>query len=488
MTSNKIIQSYQNGHLNEYMYNKLLKAIEKGANDNLIDELVQDAKDASETGVNSDKDYTTYFFIRNFIDDLLEDTFGLKLDDLNRKDLIHHVFSYRDDNKYKLNNLVDFRILVYDWLCNRMNKKAYPNIAGKVDKSPVYNIDKWITTLKNIYAIMRNGQKTRSDAIDVFTKNWDSDERQHFVNWLKYYESKNMEKYNVKNAKLTKEADLSGFVVPQSFAREPNRTEQNTVPYLSNYKIDKEKTKREKELEHAKIIKMKMRGRLLSFKRLLDKYNDILPKQNLDNIYIEINNLDRNISKLDVYASIQDCMLRSANRIRKFGFQEGAKILEKMAEEDYATDKEVIKSLPQGISDQPNLPRGIPAINIKTIIDRLEGLSKTLKSRDMIRELASIDILLNELGLASYFPELTDAQSKLIEAYGYASNKVESIIAKLRGSGTSRLKAPEIKSPTVTTSPKVVPPAKPINTGEIMGKPIGEVKKELPKEAPKKTE
>ena len=51
----------------------------------------------------------------------------------------------------------------------------------------------------------------------------------------------------------------------------------------------------------------------------------------------------------------------------------------------------------------------------------------------MIRELATIDILLNELGLASYFTELTDAQSHLIEAFGYASNKVESAISKLRG-------------------------------------------------------
>jgi len=252
---------------------------------------------------------------------------------------------------------------------------------------------------------------------------------------------------------------------------------------MSNYKINKEKTRKEQELENAQMLKIKMRGRLLSFKRLLDKYNDILPKQNLDNIYNEIHNLDISISKLNIYASMQDCLYRSANRIRKFGFSEGAELLEKIAENPVA-GRDVLESMPKGISDQPNLPAGVPAINIKGIIDRLEGLSKTLKSRDMIRELASIDILLNELGLASYFPELSDAQSKLIESYGYASNKVESIIAKLRGSGVSRPRAPDVKAPTPQV--KTVPPAKPIDTGEIMNKPVGEVKQELPKEAPKK--
>lgn len=485
MTHNKITQSFENGTLNEYMYNKLQKATDNCADDGLISELVQDAKDASDIGVVNDKDYNTYFFINHFIDDILQDTFGLTLDDLRKKDLKHHIFSYKDSDKYKLNNLVDFRILVYDWLCNRMNKKAYPNTADIIERGPQYDIDKWITALKNIYMLLRSGQKTKEDAFKLLTEGWDPDEKRHFANWLQYYEAKNMEKYNVKNATL-KEADL-GFTVPESWARD-NATRQDTTPNISTHKIDRERTRREQELENAKLLKMKMRGRLLSFKKLLDRYNDILPKQNLDSIYNEIHNLDINISKLDVYASIEDCFYRSVGRIRKFGFSEGADFLEKFAE-----DKNVLKSMPQGLSDQPNLT-GTPAISLKVIIDRLEGFSKILKSRDMIRELASIDILLNELGLASYFPELGEAQAHLIEAFGYASNKVEPIIAKLRGSGKSNtIKAPEIKAPTLgipaqQPAKAITPPAKPLDTGEMMTKPVGEVKSELPKTTPTKTE
>ena len=479
MASDKIIQRHRDGKLNGYMYNRLLDVIKDGISDNLEDELIQDAQDASDFGVEDEKGYNLYFFINNLTDDIVEDTFGVKLSDNQKKDLKQYLFSHKNDEKYKFTNLVDFRLLIYDWLCNQLNKTAHPNIGGKNDKNISYNIDKWISTLKNIYAAINN-KAGRGEAVKYFTQDWDSDERQSFVNWLKYYEEGNMEKYNVKNAKLTKEADLD-FTIPPSWAKDDGR--QNQTPYMSNYKINKEKTQKEQELANAQMLKIKMRGRLLSFKRLLDKYNDILPKQNVENIYNEIHNLDISISKLNIYASMQDCLYRSANRIRKFGFSEGAELLEKIAANP-AAGAGVIESMPKGISDQPNLPAGVPAVNIKGIIDRLAGLSKTLKSRDMIRELASIDILLNELGLASYFPELTDAQSKLIESYGYASNKVESIIAKLRGSGVSRPKAPDIKAPTPAV--KTIPPAKPIDTGEIMNKPVSEVKQELPTEAPKK--
>jgi len=79
---------------------------------------------------------------------------------------------------------------------------------------------------------------------------------------------------------------------------------------------------------------------------------------------------------------------------------------------------------------------------------------------------------------------LTDAQSKLIEAFGYASNKIENIIAKLRGSGTSKSKeetAP-LPPPLPATAPVATAPvAKPIDTGGLLDKPVGKVEKELPK-------
>ena len=479
MVSNKIMQSFEDGKINKYMCDKLTHAVEQGVNDNLIDDLLDDAQNASDFGVTGDRDYNIYFFINNLTDDILNDTFDIKLDDDKKKELYRHIFAHKDDEKYKFDNLTDFRLLIYDWLCNKFSKKAYPNISGKNDREPVYDVDKWISTLKNIYNFVRSEMMEKDSAIKQCTQDWESEEKQHFINWLNYYEAGNMEKYNVKNAQLKTEADLVDFQMPKSWVKDDGRN--NPAPQLTTQKLDddvKRKTKREKELDMAKIYKIRMRSRLDALQKLVDKYSDILPKQNLENIYKEIQSLRNSVSKLDVYASMKDCTYRSANIIRKFGFSEGAEFLEKMAEEDNATDARN------------------PQTNANAAISRLEIVSKTLNARDIIRELASIDILLNELGIASYFPELSLSQAKLIEAFSYSSNKIEDIIANLRGGGVNRMKAPEMKAPAIkppeiktkTTEVKTVPPTKPMDTGEIMHKPIGEVKQELPTAEPKKTE
>ncbi|KKM62380.1 hypothetical protein LCGC14_1522310, partial [marine sediment metagenome] len=393
-------------------------------------------------------------------------------------------FSHKDGEDYKFDDLTDYRLLTHKWLCDRLSKKAYPNTAGKDNRELVQDIDKWIGTLKDIYGLLHKNKKiSRKIALDRFTEDWDPDEKQKFVNWMRYYEDGTTEKYNVKNAKLNKRAFEAEISVPQSWLNHEDRA--NDGMHMSTYKADDGQTKREKELEKAKTFKLKMRSRLRSLKRLIDKYNDILPKNNMEKVYDEIHSLEKSISKLDVYASIQDCIIRSANRIKKFGFGEGAEFLHKAAIEEPVAGKEVIESLPPGQHPGPNLPPGsAPMFTVTTIIERLEGTSKSLKSRDMIRELAGVDILLNEMGMASYFPELALSQAKLIEAFGYASSKIEDIISRLRGSGTSKSKeetAPLPLPPPATAPVATAPVAKPIDTGGLLEKPVGKVEKELPK-------
>jgi len=479
--TNKILESFESGLLNEYMRDKLLGAVSKGVTDQIIDELVEDAQCASDAGVTSDEDYNVYFFIMRFADDILDDTFGMKIDPSDKKDLCHYMMSSRDNN-YKLDNLTDYRLLTHKWLCDRLSKKAYPNISGKEDREPKADLDKWIGTLKDVYSVVHSDGLDRQDAVEHFTADWDSEERIRFKNWMRYYEDGTTEKYNVKTAKFNKEA-FGSPSIPEAWTNRDDRADDKM--YMSTRQERRERTRREQELDRARGFKSKMKGRLRAFKRLLEKYNDILPKQNLDNIYDELYRLEKSVTKLDVYASMQDCIIRSANRMGKFGFQEGAEFLHKVA----AEPDDIIDSLPAPESKEPDLPaQSIQMTSVQTVIDRLEAVSKALKSRDMIRELASIDILLNEMGMASYFPELTDAQAKLIEAFGYSSNKVEQIVAKLRGSGTTSPspgpKAPEMPSPPppAPPPPPAAPKAEPIETGELLTKPVGEVKKELPTE------
>ncbi|KKN39489.1 hypothetical protein LCGC14_0742940 [marine sediment metagenome] len=480
----KIIQAYKKGQLNKYMAERLLAAIERGMTDSLSDELVQDAQYASDLGVENDEDYNVYFFIGRFADDILDDTFGMKVEPERKKDLCHFVMSHKNDENYKLDNLTDYRLLVHKWLCDRLSKKAYPNITGKENREQIHDVDKWIGTLKNIYASLHAKQLDRHAAIDYFTADWDPDERQKFINWMRYYESGTTEKYNVKTAKFIKKAFEPETHFPQSWVNREDRADDK-MQMSSARKEKREETKREKELVKAKAYKSKMRSRLRAFKRLLERYNDILPKQDMDQVYDELYSLEKSISKLDIYASMQDCIIRSANRMNKFGFIEGANYLHKVAVEPIA------EKMPD---TEPEMPTQGQQAGMPSIINQLEEVSMKLKSRDMIRDLASIDIMLHELGMASYFPELSFAQSKLIEAFGYASNKVEDIVAKLRGTDVKPIgdssqwgsfkkptKLPPKPKPLPVPSPaKPAPPVKPIDTGELMTKPVGEVQKILP--------
>lgn len=468
--ADKIIDAYRNGRINSYMAERLMKATEFGVGDKLAEDMIQDAQDASDHGVASDGDYNLYFFTRTCLPDMLKDTFGLDPKHCDQKSLCSYILDHKSDKNYNLKNLVDHRLLIHKWLCEQLDKRAYPNISGKQNKETEYDIGKWVDTLKEIYASIHKKEMDRDAALNHFTATWDNDERQKFSNWMRYYESGTTEKYNVKNAStnLLKEG-FSG--IPQAWINPADRT--GDVNMTTHKPV--QKTDREVRQERASVFKQQIQSRLRALRRLVDKYNEALPHQNLDAIYNEMNTLDRSIGRLNVLASLEDVLVRSANRMQKLGFNEGAEFLHKIA-----VEPPIVQNLPTPISPQPNLtPGSKPQVHINTIINRLEGVSKLLKSRDTIRELASIDILLNELGIASHFPELTDGQAKLIESFGYASNKIESVVAKLRGSGSSR---PSPAQTGTVSKPPVAPKTEKVDTEELRAKPVGEVQRELPKE------
>ena len=476
-----INDAFGNGSINQYMRDKLTAASESGLTDSMFEQALDDACSCTKAGVDNEGSFRTRFFVVNMADDMLDDTFGKKVTPDERDVLCEYILGNQGKD-YPLDNLTDFRILMHKWLCDRHTKTAHPNTMGKDSREPVYNTDKWVDTIKIVYSLTQ-GDVARGDAIDTATSDWTADERFKFDNWLRYYESKNTEKYNVKSANLKKEAlDIAGLGLPANMLDPATRS--NNLESLNQPAGRHRKTKKDKELELARAIKRKMKARLVSIKRLLDKYNDILPHQSVESVQDEMYALDKSLSKLNIFSSVQDRIIRAAHVVKRAGWAEGAEMLYKVAEDtivptavDASPAPEVIESLPDPVSAEPDLPTGSESlIDVKTIIMRLEGISKKLKSRDTIRELASIDILLNELGMASFFPELTDAQSKLIESYGYSSNKIESIVAKLRGTGTSK-PAPAKPAPAKPAAPK----ADHIDKRQLQQQPVSNVKKELPK-------
>jgi len=72
-------------------------------------------------------------------------------------------------------------------------------------------------------------------------------------------------------------------------------------------------------------------------------------------------------------------------------------------------------------------------ISIGDVIVKLEDLAKIFKTREIPRQLSIVDMMLDSLGLASYFPSLSEATNKALESNNYISTRVDDILSKLRG-------------------------------------------------------
>jgi len=72
-------------------------------------------------------------------------------------------------------------------------------------------------------------------------------------------------------------------------------------------------------------------------------------------------------------------------------------------------------------------------ITIADVVAKLEVLAKFYKTREAPRQLGIVDMMLDSLGIASYFPSLAEATNKSLESNNYISTRVEDILSKLRG-------------------------------------------------------
>ncbi|HEX4373712.1 MAG TPA: hypothetical protein VHZ50_10450, partial [Puia sp.] len=73
-------------------------------------------------------------------------------------------------------------------------------------------------------------------------------------------------------------------------------------------------------------------------------------------------------------------------------------------------------------------------ITIDDVVAKLEDLAKIFRTREIPRQLAIVDMMLDSLGISSFFPSLSEAANKSLDANNYVGNRLEDILSKLRGS------------------------------------------------------
>lgn len=98
-----------------------------------------------------------------------------------------------------------------------------------------------------------------------------------------------------------------------------------------------------------------------------------------------------------------------------------------------ASTDSVTPTTPSSKFDQ-NIDALFQHVTVQDVINKLEDLAKIFKTREIPRQLNIVDMMLDSLGFAAYFPTLSEATNKALESNNYISSRVEDILSKLRGS------------------------------------------------------
>lgn len=75
-------------------------------------------------------------------------------------------------------------------------------------------------------------------------------------------------------------------------------------------------------------------------------------------------------------------------------------------------------------------------ITVASVIKRLETVDNILRNREIPRQLAMVDLEMDVLGIASFFPTLAEAARSALESHSYMISRIDDILSKLRGAVT----------------------------------------------------
>lgn len=413
------------------------------------------------------------------------------------------VYAFTNRSKYDFNKSHNFQRCMLDFARDNMElvKQSYPNnmgMEGSEEVKPPYNLDKWVETMRYIY----DAADTNNLPLDVVAKkvlaNWNEKEAEDFGYWMRYYTEGNYGKYNVKTAQ---------FYMPQQ------KTEEKPAPTATDlFAKPDPKVEKAKRLDDAR---KKLRGRLKSVLELLDIYRDVLTRQDNDAMRKDIYGLNERVWNLELKASLVDTIIRTSNQFNKRGFIEGANELKKIAQE-VATDKlpDAIEppavevgdvETPPLVEDAEEDMKGRGGLNIppvdatrshinapnfneisyKEAIRTLEEINSIVSERAVVRALAGVDIMLAELGIASYFVELAEAQSKLLDSFNYSATRISNVISQLRGRSIAEAKEIGKKEKQQEQAKKQKREQEEqkkdvVETEEELNKPVGEVANTAP--------
>jgi len=352
---------------------------------------------------------------------------------------------------------------------NGMKKIAYPMSENYFFKNPFfgYNLQTWASCVHKIYESFHKEGLSYDDAVEKYSSNIfkDKEEKDNFLNWLKYYNHGEHLKYNVKTASYQFPVSATGdaYTATSSYIG---------TDYALDYEAQKNDAREqgEKKLNY-KNWKKKFNSALRRVDKILKESEDYVDVDKYEEISQILNKLDVQVGKIRLQSTASDVSYRAAGQLKKLGFDDGASILYKYSQEAAPplVPAEVEPPAVPAQTEEPGVPSAgemarkqqekentekgkellgeispIPGpkaneyediikddIDVDDASKKLEQIAGTLSDRRVIRYLAEFDIMLDKIGIASMFPELAEAQSKLIESYSYALTRVTKMLGML---------------------------------------------------------
>lgn len=449
-------------------------------------------------------------------------TFSLKKMGMYNKEMLKKAWEIAKKEDLKLKTNVDCYDVIYRVAANSNIKKiAYPNnsadkVIGMYGKE--FNLKNWSQIVKIIYnKFFESGESANFQAIVEDQTNElirDPEERFKFKQWLRYYNEGNDKKYSNKKENSMKKT--SSFYLPlttDAYSSDSNPYASGTDMSSFKKSVNEAQDNVERKTSY-KDWKKKFNTAWRRIDKILKESEDYIEPEKYEEISEVMHKLDVQIGKIRFKSTASDMSFVASESSKKIGFREGADILKKFAQETAApiTENEEVAQTTadpqaQATQEQTKTPEEVsaerraenknneimgeealkniaplpgpsvneydkliaPNVSVDDASKKLEQIAGMLSDRRVIRYLAEFDIMLDKLGIASMFPELAEAQSKLIDSYSYGLVRVTKMLGMLsnnkaifdRGAGESSQNVGEQSESTETQPQQQVPAEQP---------------------------
>lgn len=118
------------------------------------------------------------------------------------------------------------------------------------------------------------------------------------------------------------------------------------------------------------------------------------------------------------------------------------------------SDSKTVKESPSTTNFDNIIDAAFANLTVDDVVAKLEDVAKIFKNREIPRQLAIVDMMLDKLAMSAFFPQLAEATNKSLESNQYVLTRVEDILAKLRGSMVATNAVDLIHSTSEKTNPE----------------------------------